>query len=396
MKNNISKFNKCTNCGACYNACPVDAISVDASSFFYKCVVDEKKCINCGKCVVVCPLNTPKQKQKLYSAIAGWSKDDELVKKSSSGGAFSVLANYFLENGGVVYGAVYSDDKKTIIFRGTDEVPLDEIRRSKYVESSVGFIFRKIKKELEDGKLVLFCGAPCQVAGLKRYLIKEYENLTTCDFVCGGMPSHKLYEHYINELEKKYNSKVTHVNFRSAEYGWSVHSMLCFFENKKKYTKYAAIDPYFDAFVHKRMSIREDCYDCQFTNNHHADLILSDFWVWQAHSKLQNDECGISLIVSNSLKGETFLDLFRKDMEYEEIGINYAGPYVTEEKITNIDIKKREKFLNDSINKGIWLAAKEIGTYTGFKAFLYTIFKTTKNKIALIKRRKLNSKKENK
>lgn len=173
----------------------------------------------------------------LRAAYGGWSNDAEIVKRSSSGGAFSVIANYILKNNGIVYGAAFTDNRKQVVFKSTKEVSIDEIRRSKYVESQTQYIFRAIKNDLEAGFSVLFCGSPCQVAGLKRYLHKEYKNLLTCDFACGGMASHKIYEDYLDRLEGEYRSKVESINFRPKLYGWSMHAIKIYFMNGKSYHK---------------------------------------------------------------------------------------------------------------------------------------------------------------
>ena len=200
--NNISRFNGCSNCGACLNICPTKAIAVDNGGLFYEVGVDEKKCVDCGRCVEVCPWNNEREVQNLPAAYGGFAKDKETVAKSSSGGIFSAVADLILKKGGVVFGAVYSKDRHSVIFGSTDEFDLDEIRRSKYTESLVGNSFSEIKNILKTGRQVLFCGAPCQVAGLKRYLEKDYDNLLTCDFACGGFPSHKVFDDYLSALEK--------------------------------------------------------------------------------------------------------------------------------------------------------------------------------------------------
>ena len=156
MLNNISDFSKCANCGACMNICPKDAISLDKTGCFYVYTVDQEKCVSCGACVKVCPLNSPIRHLNLKNAYGGWHKDPEVVKTSSSGGAFSTIANYVLSRGGVVFGAAYTDGCKEVICRSTEETSLDNIKRSKYVETTVRYAFREIKKKLEEGRYVLF------------------------------------------------------------------------------------------------------------------------------------------------------------------------------------------------------------------------------------------------
>ena len=141
MSNHIAEYALCANCGACQNACPKGAIYVDSSDLFYKVRVDETKCVDCGLCKTVCPVNQPKVVQNLQKAYSAIHNNKKVVKKSSSGGVFSAVAEYVLDQGGVVYGAVYSEDCTKVIYKSTDERELDDLRRSKYVESLVGYSF---------------------------------------------------------------------------------------------------------------------------------------------------------------------------------------------------------------------------------------------------------------
>ena len=193
MKNNISTFSKCANCGACYHVCPVSAITLDTQGLYYTLKVDENKCVDCGKCVQICPVNSPVKTQSLRCAVGGFHKRKEVVDQSSSGGAFYALANSVLERGGIVFGAAFSDDFRSVVCADTDHVSLSRLQKSKYVESRVDGAFANVRQALETGREVLFSGTPCQVAGLKRYLNHEYNNLFTCDFSCGGLPQERVF-----------------------------------------------------------------------------------------------------------------------------------------------------------------------------------------------------------
>ena len=377
--NNISHFTSCANCGACINICPNDAISVNSNDIFFKMSVNEEKCIHCGKCIKVCPLNTFEPHLDLRTAYGGWSNDTEIVQRSSSGGAFSAIADYVLRNHGVVYGAAFSDDRKQVVFRSTKEVPIDEIRRSKYVESQPKYIFREIKQDLESGAFVFFCGSPCQVAGLKRFLNNDYPNLLTCDFACGGMASHKIYEDYLKKLEDQYHSKVRDVNFRPKLYGWSLHAIKIDFENGKSYQNMGLYDPYMYSFVYGRTSIRENCLDCHFRDNHYSDMIIADFWKWNTISDLENSEKGISLIITNSKKGEEIIRGIKPEMTMKELPLQEAAynctpnPPVSEESAA-----KRERFLDLYPEVGLHEAAVDAGMKHGLEAKArkaYTVFR---------------------
>lgn len=371
MANNISMFTKCANCGACMNICPKDAISLDGSGSFYRYVVDGDKCVDCGACVKVCPVNTPVPYLNLKSAYGGWHKDKEVVKTSSSGGAFTAIANYVLSQGGIVYGAAYTDDCKEVICRSTEDTDLDNIKRSKYVESTVGFAFREIKAKLNEGRWVLFCGTPCQVSGLMRYLEKDYEHLVTADFACGGLASHQLYQIHLANLEKKYGSKVSAVNFRSGLYGWKQHAIKVDFQNGRSYKIPSELDPYVHAFMYSRCGNRENCFACEFRNVHYSDFIIADYWRWFEYSNLPNDETGISLILTNSEKAESLMAYISQEMYLEKQDLNkaqyncYVKPPVTE-----AFLKKRKKFWEDFEAVGLEKAAAQAGMTSGIRAWV--------------------------
>lgn len=372
MANNISQFTKCANCGACINFCPQNAISLNRSEYFYRYEVDNEKCVDCGGCVKVCPVNNPIPHLDLKEAYGGWHTDKQVVKTSSSGGAFTAISNFVLSKGGVVYGAAYTDDFKEVVFKSTEETPLDNIKRSKYVESDVGFTFREIKAKLHEGRYVLFCGTPCQVAGLSRYLNKDYEKLIKVDFACGGLASHRLYGEHLTDLEKKYRSKVNRVNFRPGTYGWKEYAFVVAFENGKSYTMPSVLDSYTHSFMYSRCANRENCLTCEFRNTHYSDFIIADYWRWFEYSNLKNDETGISLILTNSDKAELLMEYIKKEMYLEKQDINkamyncYVKPPVTE-----TFLKKREKFWADLKESDLKKAAIHAGMGHGVKAFVH-------------------------
>ena len=365
LKNNISDFSKCSNCGACYNICPVQAIDVNQEDVFYQVKVNETKCINCGLCKKVCPVNTPKPNQSLFSCYAAVNCNSDVLRNSSSGGVFSAIADYCLAKGGVVFGAAYSNNFRTVEIKSTDEVDLSELRRSKYVESLVGDSFKKVKQYLKQQKPVLYCGAPCQIAGLKRFLNEDYENLITCDFSCGGMASHQFYKEYIDYIEQKLNARITEVNFRPKVYGWQKHAMLIKAENQKKYCRPSICDPYFLSYIHERLNIRDYCYECSFGNNHSADFILADLWKWRDFNVVNNDR-GLSLILTNSLKGERILKEISKTMSITVLDFDRATYNVSSRNINPTFMEKRKAFLEDCNKQGFIKTMKRHKHYSLF------------------------------
>lgn len=336
---NISLFKNCAFCGACYHSCPKKAISINKNTLFYSFTVDQELCIECGACVAVCPVNGDFSCTSPISALAGWHKDDYVVQSSSSGGAFYTLAKKVLDEDGIVFGAAYSDNFKTVVFRSTDEIPLERLQKSKYVESLVEDSFFYVENELRNGRKVLFCGTPCQVAGLKCYLKKDYEHLLTCDFACGGVPSHKIYDEYLQTLENKYNSAIKQVDFRPKTFGWKRYAMLIDFQNGKRYSKLAVEDAYLKSFLYGKYTVRDYCLKCKFSDHHFSDITIADFWMHKQYSNLTNDN-GISLILCNTEKGQNAAQdmkncfVFQK-LDVSQVSYNHKKTQTTEQKQEN-------------------------------------------------------------
>ena len=361
---NIQELQQCSNCGACYNICPTNAIELREDSLFYEWTVDSNKCVNCGKCVSVCPIENPIKIQNVIMAYGVIHNDEKVVKTSSSGGAFSAMAEVVLDQGGVVYGAVFSKDWRAVEIQSTDSHTMDDIRRSKYVESKVGLTFREVRSRLETSpdKPVLYCAAPCQIAGLKHYLEKEYANLITCDFSCGGVPSHRFYQAYLSQIKDQLGGEISEVNFRPKTYGWKHYAMKIISANGRKYIKPMASDPYFTCFIGAKhhVSVREYCLFCDFANNHYADVILADFWKYKTASKLDNDNKGISLVITNSKKGEDMIDAISKKVALTRLDLDAAAYNLTEKNTSKECIDRRAAFLDAIQKHGIASTIKNV------------------------------------
>lgn len=379
-------YEDCANCGACYNICPTEAISVVENDIFYNLRIDSDKCISCGKCLTICPVNKFLPKQNLISAVGAYSQDEGIIKKSSSGGVFYLLAEYILANDGVVFGAAFCDDYKTVKIKSTDEVSLEELLRSKYVESLVGNSFLKVKQNLEKGRLVLFCGCPCQVAGLKNFLNKDYDNLYTCDFSCGGLPSHKMYNEHLTLLENKYKTKITNVCFRPKTYGWSTHAIKIEFANGKVYNSLSINDPYFSAYIHKHFNVRDDCLKCKFANNHYSDIILADFWLYRKLSDFKENQ-GISLVITNSQKGEILLNHIKEKLVYKDLELGKSSYNMKEPTYTDEFFALRKQFVELYKQKGLTVAAKKMCLPQNISKYKIILKSTIKKTIKLLKSR---------
>ena len=214
----IVDYNNCTGCGACVMVCPVKAIDfVEDSRGFVFPRVDENKCIACGKCVRSCLLSAKEPEHTVQAAFALQMKDRQVLRKSSSGGAFSAIATNILEKGGVVYGCVFDDKCNAVYRRASTIEDIAPMRGSKYVWADASVCYESVKRDLDSGVRVLFCALPCQARGLLLYLGKKYSNLITMDFLCGGPPSPKAFCGYINQFVDDEDKKDLHFQFRDKE-----------------------------------------------------------------------------------------------------------------------------------------------------------------------------------
>lgn len=316
---------QCISCTACFNICPTKSITMEEDKEGFKYPrINKETCINCGLCKKVCPiLNRVDKSSRLMkpTVIAAWSKDNNVRLDSTSGGIFSELAKQIYKENGYICGAVYNEEWLVEHYISDNEKDIDQLRSSKYLQSDMKDNFRKIKELLENGKKVLICGSPCQIAGLYNFLHqKEYENLYTCDFICRGMNSPKIFKGYINELEEQYDSKVKKIKFKNKIHGWHNFSTKIDFENGKSYIGGRYVDSYMVGYLHYNAFMRPSCYDCKFKDLPRvADITLADFWgIENINPKLDNDR-GTSMVLLNSIKGRELFDKVKENIKYEEV-----------------------------------------------------------------------------
>lgn len=302
----ICDKNECTGCMACLNICPVKAISVGEDKHgFYIPNIDSTKCINCQQCKKICPNIVSIAKESIIPKVyAAWTKNQELREHSTSGGIFTGVAEWIINNGGCVYGAAFDKNNKVRHIGVNSFEELEQLRGSKYVQSYIGGIYLEIKAKLKDGRLVLFTGTPCQIAGLYSFLGKSYENLFTMDIVCHGVPSPKAFRDYINYMSEKEHSNIKEISFRKKEPSWTIFSMYLKYSNNNIYKADIYHDPYLIAFLCDYIS-RDCCYNCHYTTEERmGDITVADFWSYVSYSrKVKNDEKGISLVIINTKKG---------------------------------------------------------------------------------------------
>lgn len=304
----ICNTEQCTGCAACYSSCSHGAISmVVAKDGFLRPVIDKEKCVDCGLCIATCPVNKPAPKTEPIGTYMAWTGNESQRIASSSGGVFPAIATAILQQGGVVFGAAYDEhmNVRHSCIESIDELPL--LQSSKYVQSDIHEAYRKTNAFLSQGRRVYFVGTPCQVAGLKNFLRKEYETLLTSDFVCHGCPSNDLFQKQIHAFEERYHSRVKNFSFRSKKrFGQGYDCEFLLDDNRRRFLN-AELVPYFYGFW-KNITLRDCCYQCQYaTTGRVSDITLGDFWTVKRYHKGTKTSKGISLIMANTQKGEEIL-----------------------------------------------------------------------------------------
>lgn len=341
----------CCGCEACKNICPQKCITMkeDEEGFRYP-IIDKEKCINCNLCEKVCPLKKEIQNKDLLKKtefLAAYNKDDEILKKSSSGGIFWLLAEWIFENNGIVYGVIQEDTYNVKFSRAENKNEAEKIRGSKYLQAEVNDIYSLVKADLENSKLVLFSGTPCQVAALYKFLNKEYSNLYTVDVVCHGVPSNAVYRKYIEFMEKQNNKKVTNIKWRDKVNGWGPNRITLYFDDNTTKTTISRENPFQIGFL-DNVYLRPSCYECKYAKLPRiADISLADFWGYDKELLKNNNNKGLSIIVVSSNKGNTLLKNIEKNIIYHEVEEEYVKSKSRHVYIHPIKNKRRTNFFED-------------------------------------------------
>ena len=321
--NNVSFIGiKCCGCRSCEQTCPVNAIAFEESEegFFYP-VINNEKCTSCGVCLKKCPVNEGIYENNDQKGYAAYSNDTKALRKSSSGGIFSVLATKVLEDGGVVFGCGEASPGKVshIMIESIEELVL--LQGSKYVESDMKGVYSLVKSQVKTGKKVLFSGTPCQVAGLRKF-VGEADNLLAVDIICHGVPSRKMYNEYLKWFEHKNGGKIKEYHFRSKEkHDWSLTYRIVL-DKKGKTKVYEAIgslDPYYHHFL-RGYTYRESCYRCTYACSQRCgDITIGDFWGIENVAANMYNENGVSAVLLNSEKGEKIWALIKDRVTSSEV-----------------------------------------------------------------------------
>ena len=320
-------YENCTGCGACVQRCPKQCISWTTKEFDFRYPrIDEASCINCGLCEKVCPIDKELKAptaQKTYAAV---HKDSAVLEKSTSGGAFTALADTIFSRGGVVYGAAMLNGMQVKHIRTEDKISFADLRSSKYLQSDTGTTYQMVEQDLKQGKVVLYSGTPCQIDGLKCFLRKEYENLYTADIVCHGVGSQAYFDKYMEFAKERYG-KIKALRFRAKEYaGWSCGGgVVVGTSNSEKKIPYRDFDNYYYSYFLSGDIYRKCCYSCKYANTKRVgDFSLGDYWGVEALKLPLQTENGCSLLLVNNDRAEKLLETV-VDLDKVETTIEQAA-----------------------------------------------------------------------
>lgn len=356
----INDKQKCSGCHACFSACPKNCISMkaDEEGFLYP-IVDEQSCVNCGLCDKVCPILQSNQIKGSIEAYAVKNNDEYIRQNSSSGGFFSVVSEWVLSQGGIVFGASF-DKKLNVIHQSADNSEgLERLRGSKYVQSIIGDTYLQAKDFLEKGRIVYYTGTPCQIEGLLSFLSKPYDNLITSDIICHGVPSPAVWQKYLDSYSKNDGTVVSKASFRNKDEGWKRFSMKLELSNDVQYRKMFLNDDFMLAFL-KNYCLRPSCYGCSFkTIERPSDFTLADFWGIEKMLPEMDDDKGTSLVLVNSEKGQMLFDKLKNRITFEKVNGNEAIKYNIAAVESMVEPKGRDVFMKKVTSKNFGKMVKK-------------------------------------
>lgn len=316
----IDKSN-CCGCEACAQVCPKGCISMerDAEGFLYP-HANADSCIDCGLCEKVCPCLNAKTGKQPIAVYAAVNPDEEIRKDSSSGGVFWMLVKQTIEEGGVVFGAAFDDER--MVFHSSAETIEDarKFRGSKYVQSRVDRCYKEVHDYLKQGRKVLFSGTACHIAALKSYLRKEYNNLITVDVVCHGVPSPSIWKEYLKKIGN--NKRITFISFRDKTSGWRNYDFYVEYADHSFIRETHNKNLFMRGYLHG-LYLRPSCHKCIFKSGKcESDITLGDFWGVEKVLPMMDDNRGVSVVMANTKNGMTQLQNFYsilKELEYEKV-----------------------------------------------------------------------------
>lgn len=377
MRINIINKSDCCGCSACESKCPKHAINLiaDDEGFKYP-VVDDEQCVECGLCIAVCPIISKieylRGNDLNPDAYMVKYKSDEVRYKSSSGGVFTALYEEVVQNGGVVYGAKYEKEFsfKVKHDRATTIQECEQFRKSKYVQSDMSGIFEVVKKDLNNGRRVLFSGTPCQVAGLKLYLKNvSMNNLAVVDIICHSVPSPLIWGEFIKYIGVKHGSKVVDFISRYKKAGWHTnYNCYVLKSGEKKYGNKLSFNHH--SLFNTKLISRPCCYSCKFVDLPHAgDLTMADFWGVENVDKAFDDNKGVSALIINTPKGRQLFEEINDKFVYQFSTVQTILSYNHSESISMNP--KRDKFWEEYRNFGYLYVANKYADYSYPKRMIW-------------------------
>ena len=380
----------CTGCGACKKVCPKQAIDFrDDDEGFPTPYIQADKCVECGICNKVCPALHMPETHSIQTAYAAQLLDREALKDSTSGGLFTAFAREIFRRDGVVYGCVWDREYNAVIRKAENEDEMKPMRGSKYVWSWAGDTFPEIKEYLEADRMVLFTGLPCQVAGLKNYLRKDYENLYLLDFLCSGTPSPIAFKEWLNTFCESKDYPELNLKFRDKNlYGVGVHITYNGQKKKKHNTGEHIRNPYYYSFYIKLID-RKSCFHCSYgTAERVSDITICDYWGIGKYHQEFNISKGVSGLMVNSNKGRDLVESVRGGNILVETEIEYIS------EANNLSLQEikeikppsyRDEFFKTLKTKG-WTAAERKYLYNKTRLKLWMKMKIPAKYVPMIKK----------
>ena len=397
----IENKEKCTGCNACGDICPKGAISfvVDNEGFWYPQVSGDK-CIECHLCEEICP-NINKKTNTCNAAepecYIAEHKSIDVIFSSTTGGMFSALADAMYGQNGFVGGAIHNKDFSVSHFISNNKDDLPLLRRSKDLQSNAEGFYRKVQLILDKGNKALVVGLPCQIAGLKKFLRKDYENLITVDLICAGINSPKVWRKYLDYIEEMNGSKIIWTENKSKEYGWHNLTQKFVFENGQEYFDIHSTSPFIQGYIDSHIFCRPSCYSCNFKGFPRvADITIGDFWGIEKFKPEYNKNLGTNVVLINSMKGKEFFDIAKKRVNIESAKLNWAiegNPALVKSISKLATEKERDAFFTKLDNENFESVIKEFSKKKGgIKNYLRKIKKILRFGYAFIKYTRLDIK----
>lgn len=319
--------NECCGCKVCASVCKKNAIyfEYDEEGFWYP-KVDGKKCVDCGACRKVCPfvgdeLLPLKDENQFYAAF---SNDAEILNASTSGGIFTHISDYVLENGGIVFGHCYDDSLNVVCMQADTKEKRNLFRGSKYVQSDMGNVYAAVREKAESGVPVLVSGTPCQIDAVKKYFNENIpKNLILLEIICHGVPSPKIFQDYLSLIEKKTGKKIEDFKFRRKDKGWITPLRMISYTDGSSCGELLNADAFNNLFLGTDCILRPGCYSCRYAGKERvADISIADFWgVEKEEPEMFNGNNGCSLVLVNTEKGRQFFDSAKKNMKTKNISM---------------------------------------------------------------------------